>query len=97
LKRRGGHVCVYDSLFSHKELVEMGYPAARTLTKTVEKSDCLVIAVGHNRFRRLNLRKIKFLVKKPAAIVDMGRVITPDKAEKEGFVYRGVGRGVWTK
>lgn len=94
LKRRGGQVRVYDSLFSHKELMEMGYPAKETLTKTVEKSDCLVIAVGHNRFSRLNLRKIKFLVKKPAAIVDMGRVVDPDRAEKEGFVYRGVGRGV---
>ncbi len=94
LKRRGGHVWVYDSLFSHGELMEMGYPAETTLTKTVEKSDCLVIAVGHNRFRRLNLRKIKFLMKKPAAIVDMGRVIDPDKAEKEGFIYRGVGKGV---
>jgi len=94
LKRRGGRVWVYDSLFSHRELVEMGYQAERTLTKTVEKSDCSVIAVGHERFRRLNLRRIQFLVKKPAAIVDMGRVINPDKAEKEGFVYRGVGRGV---
>ncbi len=92
LRRRGGHVWVYDSLFSHKELVEMGYQAERTLRKTVEKSDCLVIAVGHNRFRRLNLRKIRFLAKEPAAIVDMGRVIDPDRAEKEGFVYRGVGR-----
>jgi nucleotide sugar dehydrogenase len=94
LKKRGGHVWVYDSLFSHKELVEMGYQAERTLTRTVEKSDCLVIAVGHKRFRRLNLRRFQFLVKKPAAIVDMGRVIDPDRAEKEGFVYRGVGRGV---
>ena len=96
LRRRGGHVWVYDSLFSHKELVEMGYQAERTLTKTVEKSDCLVIAVGHNRFRRLNLRKIKFLVKKTAAIVDMGGVINSEKAEKEGFIYRGVGRSILT-
>ncbi len=87
---------VYDSLFSHRDLVEMGYRAEKTLRKTVEKADCLVIAVGHTRFKRLNLRKIKFLVRKPAAIVDMGRVIDPDKAEKEGFVYRGVGRGVLT-
>jgi len=94
LKRRGGRVWVYDSLFSHKELVEMEYQAERTLTKTVEKSDCLVIAVGHKRFSRLNLRKLQFLMKKPAAIVDMARVINPDKAEKEGFLYRGVGRGV---
>ena len=97
LNKKGMVVRVYDPLFSYKELTEMGYPIERTLKKTVEKADCLVIAVGHDRFRRLSLGKIKFLVKKPAAIVDLGRVIDPVKAEKEGFVYRGVGRGVWTK
>jgi len=75
----------------------MGYPAKATLTKTVEGADCIIIAVGHDRFRRLNLRRIKIFVKKPAAIVDMGHVIDPAKAEKEGFVYRGLGRGVWSK
>ena len=97
LKRKGAHVRVYDSMFSHKELVEMGHRAEMTLTKSVEKADCLVIAVGHNRFSRLNLRKIKFLMKKSAAIVDMGRVIDPDKAEEEGFLYRGVGRGAFSE
>jgi len=97
LGKKGATVRVYDPLFSHKELEELDYPAERTLTKTVEGVDCLLIAVGHSRFRRLNLRRIKFLVKKPAAIVDMGHVIDPAKAEKEGFVYRGVGRGVWSR
>ncbi len=36
---------------------------------------------------------MKFLVRKPAAIVDTGRVVDPEKAEKAGFVYRGIGRG----
>jgi len=94
---KGAIVRVYDPLFSYKELIELEYPAERTLTKTVEGAGCLLIAVGHNRFKRLNLRRIRFLVKKPAAIVDMGHVIDPVKAEKEGFVYRGVGRGIWTK
>ena len=97
LSKKGVMVRVYDPFFSQKELIEMGYSAERTLTQTVEGVDCLVITIGHNRFRRLNLRKIKFLVKKPAAIVDMGHVISPQKAEREGFVYRGVGRGVWTR
>jgi nucleotide sugar dehydrogenase len=97
LSKKGALVKVYDPFFSHKELIEMGYSAERTLTQTVEGVDCLVIIIGHDRFRRLNLRKIKFLVKKPAAIVDMGQVIGPQKAEREGFVYRGVGRGVWTR
>jgi UDP-N-acetyl-D-mannosaminuronic acid dehydrogenase len=94
LKKKGATVRVYDSLFSHKELTKLGYPAKRTLAKTVEGADCLVIAVGHDRFKRLNLKKIKFLVRSPAAIVDMGHVIDPEKAEKEGFIYRGLGRGL---
>ena len=97
LGRKGAIVHVYDPLFSYKELIELEYPAERTLAKAVEGADCLLITVGHNRFKRLNLRRIKFLVKKPAAIVDMGHVINPVKAEREGFVYRGVGRGIWTR
>jgi len=97
LKKRGVVVQVYDPFFSQKELSKMGYFAKGTLTKTVEGADCIIIAVGHDRFRRLNLKRIKVFVKKPAAIVDMGHVVDPAKAEKEGFVYRGLGRGVWTK
>jgi nucleotide sugar dehydrogenase len=97
LKKRGASVRVYDPFFSHKELSKMGYSAEATLTKTVEGADCIIIAVGHDRFSRLNLRRIKIFVKKPAAIVDMGHVVDPAKAEKEGFVYRGFGRGVWTR
>ncbi len=94
LSSKGAKVLVYDPFFSYKELMDMGYPTERTLAKIVEGADCLVIAVGHDKFRRLNLKRIKFLFKSPAAIVDMGHVIDPVKAEKEGFVYRGVGRGV---
>jgi len=97
LKKKGAFVQVYDPFFSPKELMEMGYPTKGTLTKTVEGTDCLIIAVGHDRFRRLNLGRIKIFVKKPAAIVDMGNVIDPAKAQKERFVYRGVGRGVWAR
>lgn len=97
LRAKGAIVRVYDPFYSQKELTENGYPAKKTLTNVVEGTDCLVIAVGHDRFNRLNLKRIKFLMKKPAAIVDMGHVIDPVKAEKEGFIYRGAGRGVWSK
>jgi len=53
--------------------------------------------IGHNAFKRINLRKFKFLARKPAAIVDMGHVINPIRTEREGIIYRGFGRGVWTK
>ncbi len=94
---KGAIVQVYDPFYSQKELKEMGYPSGKTLTKAVEGTDCLLIAVGHDRFKRLNLRRTSFLMKEPPAIVDMGQVIDPLKAEKEGFIYRRVGRGIWTK
>jgi nucleotide sugar dehydrogenase len=97
LRRKGSFVQVYDPFYTNKELLKMGYPSKATLIKALEGADCIIIAVGHDRFRKLKLGRVKIFVKKPAAIVDMGHVIDPDKAEKEGFVYRGVGRGVWIK
>jgi UDP-N-acetyl-D-mannosaminuronic acid dehydrogenase len=94
LKKRGAFVQVYDPFFSQKELEKMRYPAGKTLTKSAEGIDCLLIAVRHTRFKRLSLRRLKFLVRKPAAIVDMGHIVDPQRAEREGFVYRGIGRGV---
>lgn len=97
MRKRGAYVTVFDPYFSYRELKDLGYPAEVTLSKTVQGTDCLVIAVGHNRFKRLSLRKLIILMKKPAAIVDLAQIVHPSKAEKEGFVYRGLGRGVWTK
>lgn len=97
LKKMGSSVQVYDPFFTHKEVLNMGYSAGTTLSKTVEGTDCIVIAVAHDRFSRLNLKRLQMLMRQPAAIVDMGQVIDPTKAEKAGFIYRGLGRGVWTK
>jgi len=98
LRAKGATVRVYDPFYSFKEMTDMGFPTEISLTKAVEGADCLIFVVGHDRFKRLNLRRVKFLMRKSAAIVDMGHVVeVPLKAEKEGFVYRGVGRGVWSK
>lgn len=93
LKKRGASVKVYDPYFSHKELLDMGYTAEANISQSVEGADCVIVAVAHDRFRRLNLKRIQMLMKQPAAIVDMEQVIDPAKAEKAGFVHRGFGRG----
>ena len=90
---KGAVIRVFDPLYSYNELKEIGLPAERTLEKAVEGTDCLVIVVGHNRFKHMSLRKLKLLMTKAASIVDMGHAIQPEKAEKAGFVYREVGRG----
>jgi nucleotide sugar dehydrogenase len=97
LRSKGLIVKVYDPLFSRRELTEFGYPVERTLTKSVKGTDCLLVAVGHDRFKRLNLRRIKLLMRNPPSIVDMSNIIDPVEVEKGGFVYRGLGRGVWTR
>jgi nucleotide sugar dehydrogenase len=97
LKTKNVYVYVFDPFFTYEELEELGYPPVRTLQKAMEGVDCLLIIVGHGVFRHVNLRKFKFLARKRAAIVDMGNVINPARAEKEEIVYRGFGRGVWTK
>ncbi|MCK4475003.1 hypothetical protein KAU30_04080, partial [Candidatus Bathyarchaeota archaeon] len=97
LAAKGTKVSVYDPYFSSRELIEMGYPAQKTLTKALEGADCVVILIGHERFKRLSLKRLKVMVKMPVAVVDFGCVVKPDKVEKEGFIYRGLGRGVWTR
>ena len=97
LKKIGVSVQVYDPLFSHKEVLDMGYDTETSLSKTVEGTDCIIVAVPHDRFSRLNLRRLHMLMRQPSAIVDIAQVVDPVKAEKAGFVYRGLGRGVWTK
>lgn len=97
MKSKGMVVRVYDPFFSYKELVEKGYPAERTLKDAVKQVDCLVITVSHDQFKRLNLKKIKILARKSVAIVDLCYAIDPVKAAREGFIYRGLGRGIQAK
>jgi len=97
LEARGAKVSLYDPYFSGNESVEMQQSVKKNLTETVEGVDCILIITGHDQFKRLNLKKLKMMMKMPAAIVDLEGIVEPDKVEKEGFIYRGLGRGVWTK
>jgi UDP-N-acetyl-D-mannosaminuronic acid dehydrogenase len=97
LETKGAKVSLYDPYYSDNELVEIRGAFKKTLSDAVENADCAMILSGHEQFKRLNLKKLKALMKMPAAIVDLEGIIEADKVEKEGFIYRGLGRGVWTK
>jgi len=94
LRKRGGKVSIFDPCFQSDELLQLGYPAEKTLEKVLEYADCLVIAVRHKEFERLSLGSVRAMMKKPPIIVDLANVIDPHKAEREGFIYRGLGRGI---
>ncbi|UCD55342.1 MAG: UDP-glucose/GDP-mannose dehydrogenase family protein, partial [Candidatus Omnitrophota bacterium] len=55
-------------------------------------SDCLAIITEWNEFKRLNLKKVKRLLKRPI-IVDGRNIYDPRIMKKLGFKYWGVGRG----
>lgn len=98
LKDKGVKLSLYDPYFSNKPSAELELTfIKRSLTEAAEGADCIVIFTGHDQFKRLNLRKLRLLAKMPAAIVDFEGVLDLKKVEDEGFIYRGLGRGLWKK
>jgi UDP-N-acetyl-D-mannosaminuronate dehydrogenase len=75
----------------------MQHNIKKNLGEALEGVDCILILTGHDQFKRLNLKKLRIMMKMPASIVDFEGIVEPDEVEKEGFVFRGFGRGVWTK
>jgi UDP-N-acetyl-D-mannosaminuronic acid dehydrogenase len=96
LTAKGVRLNVYDPYISMDELSEIPN-FKKSLADALEGADCLVILTGHNEFKRLNLKELKVVMKMPAALVDLDGILEPFEVEKEGFIYRGLGRGVWTK
>lgn len=97
LEAKGAKVSLYDPYFQGDELTETPHDLKKNLAEALEGADCVVILTGHDQFRRLNPKKLKVMMKMPAAIVDFEGIVEIDKVEKEGFTFRGLGRGVWTK
>ena len=54
-------------------------------------SDALVLATEWNQFRRLDLKRLKELLKQPV-FIDLRNVYDPDQMKKMGFNYSCVGR-----
>jgi UDP-N-acetyl-D-mannosaminuronic acid dehydrogenase len=97
LKRRGARITVYDPRFSCDEMSRFGYHAEPTLRKAIEKADCVIITVAHDEFRRLDARDLTALMVRSPVIVDCAHLIDPAQAERGRAIYRGVGRGLWSK
>ena len=61
--------------------------------ETMEGSDALVIITEWNQFRKLNLDRVKKLLKKPY-FFDLRNIYRKEYMEKQGFIYFGVGQGI---
>jgi len=93
LHDKGGKVNVYDPLVPRADSGDGAFTFKPSLSEAAEKVDCIVVASNLEQFRHLNLRRLKIVMRSPAAMVDLEGILDPGKVEKEGFVYRGLGRG----
>jgi len=94
LEAKGARISFYDPYLSEEELGEIQCPFKKNLTESLEGADCIVIVTGHEQFKHLNLKKLKVMMRMPAAIIDLEGVTEPNEIRREGIIYRGFGRGV---
>jgi len=55
-------------------------------------ADAVAIVTEWNEFRRLDLKKLKRIMRRPL-LCDLRNIYEPDEVEQQGFRYLGVGRG----
>jgi len=97
LEKKGAKAGLYDPSLSKNELADMARVLKRSLNEAAEGTDCMVILSEQEQFKRLNFKKLRAVMKMPAVIVDLTGMIEPQKVEEEGFIYRGLGRGMGKK
>ncbi len=103
--RESSSIAIIGHLLNQGAKVKAFDPAAMEEAKTVfptieyandayevaEGSDALVLVTEWNQFRRLDLARIKALLKRPV-FIDLRNVYDPAQMKRLGFDYCGVGR-----
>jgi nucleotide sugar dehydrogenase len=92
LALKGAKVNLYDPA-SKGESLEVT-TVKSNFNEAAEGADCIVILTREQPFSNLNLKKLKPLTKAPSILVDLAGAYEPEKAIAEGFIYRGIGRGI---
>ena len=92
LLERGAKVRAYDpAAMEEARVILPEAELCRDAYDVAEGCDALVLATEWNQFRRLDLQRIKSLLKAPI-FVDLRNVYDPDQMVRLGFSYEGVGR-----
>lgn len=96
LEAKGAKVTLYDPYSPGADQVDR-LAVKKTLNEATEGTDCVIVLSDQEQLKRLNLKKLRMLMKSPAAIVDLTLQLEPEKVQEAGFIYRGLGRGIWKK
>jgi nucleotide sugar dehydrogenase len=91
LTKEGAKVRVYDPFFSAEEIEQLGFYGTESVERAVSDVDCILVAVGHEQFKQLQIETLARLVQKPACIVDGWRIFEAEDARINDIQYYGVG------
>ncbi len=90
LVQEGAIVSVHDPYVAEYSVV----PVVPFVEEALRDADAVVIFAGHHQYRTLNPKVLKQLSGKMHPVIIDGRnMIDPDAYIREGFVYKGIGRG----
>ena len=88
--RAGAEVTVHDPYVAEYP----GVLLAPSIGDAVKGSDAIVIFAGHHQYRGLDAAYLKKLTgKKHPVIIDGRNMVDPEAYIREGFIYKGIGRG----
>lgn len=92
LKKDGAKIKTYDPIaMENAKKIIKGITFCSNAYEAAEDSDILIIVTEWNEFKKLDLVKVKNLMKKPV-ILDGRNIYDPQEVRQLGFSYLGVGR-----
>ncbi len=97
LETKGAKIIVSEPNASVSSVPNIAEKRKRSVANAVEGSDCIVLLQGLETQRNISLKSLRTVMRSPSAIVDLSRTLEPETAETEGFIYRGLGRGMGKK
>ncbi len=91
LSRKGAKIKYYDPTGSKKEFKNLkNVEFSKSIEETVKSSDLVIVHTEWNDFKSINFKKIS--KNKNLIIYDLRNIFSPDKIQKKGLKYFGIGR-----
>lgn len=94
LTKKGIQTRVYDPFFSHEEIDSIGFNGASSAEMAVENADCVLIAVSHDKFKKLNWKRLTRLMGKPPCVVDGCNLLNRSFTKELGIRLTTLGSGL---
>ena len=89
LTEKNFKIKVFDPYFTSQVF---GLTTEKSISDTLSESDAVILITGHKEFQNLDLEKLSKTMKN-SVLVDCTGLVDPLDAKRNGFIFRGIGRG----